>query len=309
MDIMRFNDSPDAPALLASTAPIPVPGAGEILIRVHASGVTPTELLWYPTTHTQSGGTRRGAIPGHEFSGIVEAVGADVDSIWNGREIFGMNDWFAEGATAEYCITVPTSVALKPSRLTHAEAAAVPIGALTSWQGLFDRAGLQAGERILIHGGSGAVGLFAIQLARRAGAHVITTASARNLDFLMNLGAHETIDYKLERFDEKLRDLDVIFDLVGGETLARSWGLLKPNGRMVTIAANSEGTKDARIEKAFFIVEPNHQQLTEIGRLLDGGELQSFVDEIVPLAQASDAYCGKRKSRKNRGKVVLTVFG
>ncbi|HEY5895130.1 MAG TPA: NADP-dependent oxidoreductase [Chthoniobacterales bacterium] len=305
--IMRFNDSADTPALLQGTAPVPTPRSGELLVRVHAAGVTPTELLWYPTTHALDGSARTGAIPGHEFSGVVEGAGADVDPFWIGREVFGMNDWFADGASAEYCLTVPASVAEKPSRLTHAEAASVPIGALTAWQGLFDRAKLQAGERILIHGGSGAVGVFAIQFARRTGAHIITTASERNFAFLTKLGANECIDYRTGRFEETVRDLDIVFDTVGGETLKRSWNLLKPGGRMATIAADSEGTKDERIEKAFFIVEPNQKQLTEIAALLETGELRYFVDAVVPFAQASDAYRGKIEGRKGRGKTVLSL--
>ena len=304
---MRFNDSLASPALIEDTVPIPEPKAGQVLIRVHGAGVTPTELLWYPTTHLKDGTQRTGAIPGHEFSGVVEAVGADVDSNLLGQEIYGMNDWFADGASSEYCISTPTSVAIKPSRLSHAEAATVPIGALTAWQGLFNQAKLQAGERILIHGGSGVVGMFAIQLAVRTGAHVITTASARNFDFLLKLGASEVIDYHTERFDEKVSDLDVIFDTVGGQTLHKSWSLLKTGGRAVTIAANSEGTKDERIEKAFFIVEPNHHQLLEIARLLDASELQCFVDTVVPLSKASEAYCNKLTERKGRGKVVLSM--
>jgi NADPH:quinone reductase-like Zn-dependent oxidoreductase len=308
MRVMRFNDSSDAPALIAGTAPVPQPGRGEMLIRVHAAGVTPTELLWYPTSHTLDGGRRTGAIPGHEFSGVVEAVAADVDPDQIGREVFGMNDWFADGATADYCISSSTSLAAKPSRLSHLEAASVPIGALTARQGLFERAKLQAGERILIHGGSGAVGVFAIQFARRAGAHVVTTASARNFDFLSQLGANEVIDYRMDRFEDRARDLDVVFDTVGGETLKRSWSLLEPRGRAVTIAADSEGTKDERIEKAFFIVEPNQKELTEISRLLDSGDLQCFVDAVVPFDRASDAYCGTIKERRGRGKKVLSVI-
>jgi NADPH:quinone reductase-like Zn-dependent oxidoreductase len=308
MRVMRFNDSSDAPALIAGTAPVPQPGRGEMLIRVHAAGVTPTELLWYPTSHTLDGGRRTGAVPGHEFSGVVEAVAADVDPDQIGREVFGMNDWFADGATADYCISSSTSLAAKPSRLSHLEAASVPIGALTARQGLFERAKLQAGERILIHGGSGAVGVFAIQFARRAGAHVVTTASARNFDFLSQLGANEVIDYRMDRFEDRARDLDVVFDTVGGETLKRSWSLLEPRGRAVTIAADSEGTKDERIEKAFFIVEPNQKELTEISRLLDSGDLQCFVDAVVPFDRASDAYCGTIKERRGRGKKVLSVI-
>jgi NADPH:quinone reductase-like Zn-dependent oxidoreductase len=307
MKVMRFNDSRDAPALVVAIAPVPEPGGGEVLIRVHAAGVTPTELLWFPTTHKPDGTKRTGAILGHEFSGVVESVGADVDPNQVGREVFGMNDWFADGATAEYCTAAITSLAPKPSRLSHAEAASVPIGALTAWQGLLDRAKLQAGERVLIHGGSGAVGVFAIQLARRAHAHVITTASARNFDFLSGLGADELIDYHTERFEDRVRDVSVVFDTVGGETLQRSWDLLKPDGRMLTIAADSEGTRNERIEKAFFIVEPNQKQLTEIARLLDAGELRCFVDAVVPFAEASDAYCGTVKARRGRGKIVLSL--
>ena len=307
MNIMRFNDSSTMPDLVAGTAPVPGPGPGEVLVRVHAAGVTPTELKWYPTTHTRDGGSRTAAIPGHEFSGVVEAVGADVDSGETGRAVYGMNDWFADGATAEYCTSVLTSVADKPSRLSHLEAASVPIGALTAWQGLFDRANLQGGETILIHGGSGSVGVFAIQLARKAGAYVITTASAHNFDFLSQLGANEMIDYRTNRLEDHTRDLDMVFDTVGGETLKRSWSLLKPTGRMVTIAADSEGTRDERIENAFFIVEPNKKQLSEISRLIETGEFQCFVDAVVPFAKASQAYCGTIENRKGRGKMVLSV--
>jgi NADPH:quinone reductase-like Zn-dependent oxidoreductase len=307
MNVMRFNDSKESPALVRGTAPIPEPGPAEVLIRVHAAGVTPTELHWYPTTHTRDGGSRTGAILGHEFSGVVEAVGADIDSGEIGREVYGINDWFADGATAEYCIGLLTSLAGKPSRLSHPEAASVPIGALTAWQGLLERGKLQAGERILIHGGSGAVGVFALQLARRIGAHVITTASARNFDFLSQLGANELIDYRTDHFEDRARDLDVVFDTVGGETLKRSWELLKPSGRVITIAADSEGTNEERIKKAFFIVEPNQRQLAEISRLLDTGELQCAVDAVVPFSKASEAYCGTIKDRNGRGKVVLSM--
>jgi NADPH:quinone reductase-like Zn-dependent oxidoreductase len=143
MNVMRFNDSFDAPALVADTVPTPQPSRGEMLIRVYAAGVTRTELLWYPTTHTREGEKRTGAIPGHEFSGVVEAVGADLDPNHIGREFFGMNDWFADGASAEYCVSAATSITVKPARLSHVEAASAPIGALTAWQGLFDRAKLQ----------------------------------------------------------------------------------------------------------------------------------------------------------------------
>ena len=207
--------------MIETALPKPQPGRGELLIRVHAAGVTSKELIWYPTTHKRNGEARRRAVPGHEFSGVIEAVGEDVTGFAIGQEVYGMNDWFTDGATAEFCITQPTSVAAKPAKLTHVEAASVPISALTAWQGLFDRAKLQTDERVLIHGGAGGVGIFAIQLARIYLAQVTTTASARNFEFLKELGAHRVIDYHATRFEENASEMDVVFDTVGGETLRR----------------------------------------------------------------------------------------
>jgi NADPH:quinone reductase-like Zn-dependent oxidoreductase len=307
MKVMRYNDSVAAPALLAGTAPVPQPGRNEMLIRVHAVGVTPTEIQWYPTTHAEDGGRRTGAILGHEFSGVVSAVGPEADPAQAGREVFGINDWFAEGATAEYCLTTEGSVASKPARLSHAEAASVPIGALTAWQGLFDRARLRSGERVLIHGAAGAVGVFAVQMARRAGAQVITTASARNIKFLERLGASQAIDYQSVNFEEQVKDMDVVLDCVGGATLARSWQVLRPGGRLVTIATGGEAAKDDRTREAFFIVEPNRAQLTEIARQLDEGQLQPVVDGVVPFEQAATAYNGTAQRKDGRGKLVIAV--
>jgi NADPH:quinone reductase-like Zn-dependent oxidoreductase len=308
MKVMRFNDSLEHPAMIVGEAPVPRPAANQVLVRVHAAGVTPTERLWYPTSHRPDGETRAGAIFGHEFSGVVEAVGSQIEESLVGQEVFGMNDWFVDGATAEYCTAVSTSVAAKPSRLSHAESATVPIGALTAWQGLFERAKLKRGERVLIHGGSGAVGLFAIQLAKRAGAHIATTASARNFSLLSRLGADELIDYRTERFEMRVQPVDVVFDAVGGETLKRSWDLLKPSGRMVTIAAESESKADRRTEAAFFIVEPKREQLAEIARLLQAVEIEPFVDCVVPFSEASAAYFGTIDGRRGYGKVALAMI-
>jgi NADPH:quinone reductase-like Zn-dependent oxidoreductase len=307
MKIMRFNDSADAPSLIEATIDTPLPTSGEVLIRVQAAGVTPTELSWYPTTHTQSGDQRRGAVPGHEFSGVVSALGDGVTGLALGDEVYGLNDWFAEGATAEFCLTRPEWIAPKPVSLRHIEAASLPISTLTAWQGLFDRAHLRQGDRILIHGGAGAVGLFAIQLAHRIGAHVMTTAASEHFEFVRQLGAQEVIDYRTGHFQKVVKNVDVVFDTVGGATLEDSWEVLKPEGRMVTIAAKSEGTKDERIEKAFFIVESNRDQLIEIGKLVDSGELKTFVAAEIPFDQASAAYTRKLRQPLGRGKVVLVL--
>ncbi len=286
--------------------PKPEPAAGEVLVQVRAAGVTTTELLWEPTTHTKSGQPRTGAIPAHEFSGLVAATGKDVRGVQAGDEIYGMNDWYADGAFAEFCIAEPNNIAPKPIMLSHEAAASVPIGALTAWQGLMDRAKLQPGERVLIHGGAGAVGLYAVQFAHRRGAHVITTVSDEDIEFVKRLGADRAINYKASRFENEVRDVDVVFDAVGGATLERSWGVLKSGGRLVTIAGDSEGAPDPRVKDAFFIVEPNRNQLVEIGRQLDAGELRAFVAAILPLAGASAAYTGKAP-RRGPGKIVVKI--
>ena len=286
---------PGEPCLVAAEVGLPQPGNAELVIRVCAAGVTPTELGWYPTSHDKAGQKRTGAIPGHEFSGIV--VGA-------GDEVFGMNDWFSDGATAEYCLAPVSSVAPKPRSLTHAEAASVPISALTAWQGLFDHAHLQPGEHILVHGGAGAVGMFVVQLARLYGARVTATASGDDSEFVASLGGELVIDYRTTRFEDVVRGVDVVFDTVGGETLARSWGVLAPRGRMVTIASSGENMADARVKEAFFIVEPDWQQLDTMGQMIDEKRLRTFVGAAVPLTRAADAYAGKI-SRPGPGKVVL----
>lgn len=307
MKTMRLNDDVQSPALIAGESPVPAPGSGELLIRVYAAGVTPTELLWYPTRNQKDGTPRLGAVPGHEFSGVIAAIGEDVRGFTIGQEVYGMNDWFLDGATADFCLTLPANIAPKPDSLSYVEAASVPIGALTAWQGLIDRAKLRPGEHILIQGGSGAVGVFAIQLAHRIGARVTTTASSRNSKFLESLGAERVIDYRTEQFDELLSDIDVVFDGAGGDTLKRSWSVLRPGGRLVTIAADSEYMSDERTKAAFFIVEPNRLQLEEIAQLLDAGDLKVFIDAVVPFEEASSAYLGKVSNRRGRGKVVVSV--
>jgi NADPH:quinone reductase-like Zn-dependent oxidoreductase len=285
------------PGLIFDEAPQPVPGPGELLIRVYAAGVTPTERIWYPTSHQKSGEPRTGAIPGHEFGGVVETTG---------DAVFGMNDWFSDGATAEFCIAPASAVAPKPPRLSYEEAASAPIGALTAWQGLFERAKLRAGERVLVHGGAGAVGIFAVQLARLHGAEVAATASAHNIDFVKSLGASEVIDYRTARFEDYGK-FDVVFDTVGGEVLERSWNVVKQQERMVTIAAAAEAATDVRTKQAFFIVEANGGQLAEIGALFEAGTLKPVVDSVAPFSLAAEAYEGKVPKR-GRGKVVIAVL-
>ena len=193
-----------------------------------------------PTWKTRTGEDRPfPIILGHEFSGVIAALGAGAAEWAEGDPVYGLNDWFADGAQAECCVAPAAPLAPKPRSLDHAQAAVVPISALMAWQALFERARLQAGQRILIYGAAGSVGNFAVQLARWRGEHVIGTASAPNLDVVRALGADEVIDYRATRFEESVRDMDAVLDTVGGETLQRSRGVLKSGGTLVTIAARA----------------------------------------------------------------------
>lgn len=290
------------PRLALGEIPRPAPRAGEILIRVSCAGVTAAEVEWYPTLHTREGGERTGAVPCHEFSGTVAETGPGVAGVSVGDAVYGMNDWFADGALAEYCISRPEWVAAKPAAVSDAEAAAVPIAALTAWQGLYERARMAAGERVLIQGASGGVGVFAVQLARLRGARITATASADKLEFLRELGADAAVDYRTGKLE--IGGFDVVFDAVGGETLRRSWELLRPGGRMVTIASDGESELAGRDKEAFFIVEPNGTTLAEISGLLAGGSLRPFVGRVLPFADAAQAFGG---GGRTRGKTVVQV--
>ena len=304
MKAIRLHARGGPEAFTYEDAPQPRPGAGEVLVKVHGVAVTPTELLWLPTWTTPTGDARLfPIILGHEFSGEVAAVGDGVADVAVGSPVYGLNEWFRDGALAEYCVAREADVAPKPRSVDHLAAAATPISALTAWQGLIERAHVAAGERVLVHGAAGAVGGFAVQLARWRGAIVIGTASSHNAAFVRGLGASEVIDYRAVRFEEVAREIDVVFDTVGGDTLGRSWSVLKPGGRLITIAASVEETSDPREREAFFIVRPDREQLTEIARLIDAGQLRPVVDRVFPLSLARQAF----EHKAARGKAVLKV--
>lgn len=304
MRAIRLHHRGGPEALVLDDAPVPRPGSGEVLIDVRAAGVTPTELEWAPTWSTREGAPRPlPVIPGHEFSGVVRAIGTGVTDLAPGDAVYGLNDWFRDGAQAERCVAEAAGVARKPRSVDHATAAITPISALTAWQGLIDRARLEPGERVLVHGGAGGVGSFAVQIAHLCGAHVIATVSAHNAALVRRLGAALAIDRHTTRFEDVARDVDVVLDTVGGDTLARSWGVLRPGGRMVTVAASGEQTDDPRVRDAFFIVQPSRAQLANVARLIDGGDLRPLVGTIHDLADARRAYT----SRPDRGKNVVTI--
>jgi NADPH:quinone reductase-like Zn-dependent oxidoreductase len=307
MRVMQIVQTPQGIALQPSERPVPKPGPGELLIRVRAAGVTPTELEWQPTTHNPDGSPRKHAIPAHEFSGDVCARGDGIEDVEVGQPVYGMNDWYQEGALADFCIAPDTSVANKPKSLSYEQAATVPIGALTAWQALTTHGHLRSGERVLIHGGAGGVGLFAVQFAKHLGAHVIATAAAAAIPLVKKLGADEAIDYRGARFDLHLRNVDLVLDTVGGETLERSWNVLGPTGRIVTVVSGIPSDAPQRTKGAFFIVQPDGKRLAELAELLDAGKLQTFVKNAASLKEAELAYTHSLPPGLAYGKTVICM--
>jgi NADPH:quinone reductase-like Zn-dependent oxidoreductase len=294
--------------LVYEDAPRPTPGPGDALVRVHACAITRDELTWGTTYTTSQGAERLPTIPGHELSGVVEAVAAGVTDPAIGAAVYGLTNFRRDGAAAEYVLVHAADLAAKPATLGHVEAAAVPLAALTAWQGFFDHAKLSRGQRVLIHAAAGGVGTYAVQLAHWCGAHVIGTARAANAEFLRGLGADEVIDYTVDRFEQRVREVDVVLDSVGGETLERSWGVLRKGGTLITIADSAPAEQAAQygVRGVEFIVVPNRAQLIEIARLIDAGVLRPIVQETFALRDTRRAF-ERSAPGHNRGKVVLEV--
>ena len=291
-------------------APKPQAGPGEVLARVGATAVIATELTWDETYQTPDGDPRPLPIPGHDLAGVVAEVGPGVTDFAVGAEVYALTAFDRDGAEAEYTIALPYELAPKPQTLDMVQAAAVPLAALTAWQALFIHAHLSKGQTALIHGGAGGVGSYAVQLARWAGARVITTASARHHDFLRSLGADQVIDYTTTPFEEVVHDVDVVFDTVGGEALARSWQVVKDGGVVVSVVSPRPADDPTRTRAQFvwFIVEPSGEQLRAIGDLIDAGQIQPIVSQVFPLAEAREAW-EAAASGHAQGKIVLRVEG
>jgi len=308
MKAIRIHGRGGPDQLAYEDAPQPHPGQGEVLVRVYATGVIATELTWDETYQTASGHSRSFPIPGHDVSGVVEQVGPGVTTLTRGAEVYALTAFDRDGAEAQYTLAFPCELAPKPRSLDHVQAAAVPLTALTAWQAFFDHAGLVAGQSVLIHGAAGGVGVFAVQLAHWAGAYVIATASARNSNFLRELGANEMIDYTTTRFEDVVHDADIVLDAVGGDTLERSWSVVKKGGVLVSVVSppSAEQAKMSGVRPVWFIVKPSRDQLIEIGELIDTGKIRPLIDTVFSLSQARQAY-EQGARRHTRGKIVLRV--
>ena len=292
MKAIRTHGRGGPEQLFFEDAPLPEVRRGEVLVRVRATGITPMELTWDASYQYADGTPRIPGIPGHEVSGVVERMAPDVTDFHPGDEVYGLVDFPHDGAAADFAAVRAANLALKPLTIPHEQAAALPLSALTAWQALFEHARLDVGQSVLIHGGAGGVGSLAVQLARWRGSRVLATASASNAELVRSLGADEVIDYRTTRFEERLRDIDVVLDTIGGETLERSWRVLRKGGVLVTLVSPiPPGVAEQHgVRGMFFIVSGNREQLDQITGLVNAGKLTPVVSEVLPLARAREAF-------------------
>jgi NADPH:quinone reductase-like Zn-dependent oxidoreductase len=308
MQAIRVHAFGGPEVLSVETIARPRPASGEVLLRIKAAGVGPWDgwvrggksVIPQPLPLT----------PGSDIAGIVEAVGADVGDFTVGEAVYGVTNPRFTDAYADYAIAKATMISGKPETLSFVEAASVPVIAVTAWQALFEHARVQPGQTVLIHGAAGSVGAFAVQMAKLAEAHVIATAGNDDLDYVRSLGADRVIDYRAERFDEQVRGLDAVIDLVGGETQTRSFSVLKPGGYLVSAVSqpNREQAGQSRVHARFFQVDVTTMDLTRIAEMIDAGDLRTRVGCTVPLTDARIAHEMLEGTRKTpRGKIVLKV--
>jgi NADPH:quinone reductase-like Zn-dependent oxidoreductase len=281
----------------------PEPQIGDVLIQVGAASFTPTELQWPSTWVDRSGRDRRPAIPGHEVSGTVVALGYGTVGWAVGDEVFGLTDWYRDGSLAEFVAVEARNLATKPVSLSHVDAAAFPMAALTAWQALFVHADLKAGQTVVIHGAGGGVGTLAVQLAISAGVRVIGTGRANARDLVLQLGAERYLDLAHDTLSE-VKEVDVVFDLVGGDVLGESWPMLRSGGSIVSIV-NAPQAERTDVKSLLFVVEPSGEQLTQLARRIDTESLRPIVGKTGTLSDGPRLW-EEKIAGGVPGKVVLT---
>jgi NADPH:quinone reductase-like Zn-dependent oxidoreductase len=308
MKAVRIHEYGGPEVLKYEDAPRPEPAAGEVLIRVHATSVNPVDIAIRQGHFKDRMKYNLPMIPGWDVSGVVESAGPGATRLKAGDEVYSRPDLARDGAYAEYIAVRESEVALKPKSLDHTHAAAIPLTGLTAWQALFDAGKLSAGQTVLIHGAAGGVGHLGVQFAKAKGARVIGTASQRNHEFLRSLGADQVIDYNTTKFEDVVRDVDVVLDTITGETQERSWQVIKKGGAYVSILQppNQEKAAARGVRAAHVFVQPNVDELNEIARLIDSGKVKPVLEKIFPLKEARAAQ-ELVATHHTRGKVVLTV--
>jgi NADPH:quinone reductase-like Zn-dependent oxidoreductase len=305
MRAVRYHAYGPPENLIVETVPIPSPQEGEALVRVYSAGVNPIDWLIRQGTMQERMPVTFPAIPGFDLAGIVEAVGPGVTNIARGDAVYGRG----KGTYADYCLAPAGELAPKPRTITFDEAASVPTGATVAWLGIFELADLLPGERILIHGAAGGVGLFAVQFARWKGAFVAGTASAANVEFVQSLGADMVIDYRTTAFEDVVHDMDVVFDTVGGATRERSWQVLKPDGILVTTVGpkpDEEAKHHGRRAATVSLRKMPTERLHKFAELIDSGAVKPVVNTIYSLDEAGKAHI-QSETGHGRGRIVLHI--
>lgn len=307
MKAVRIGTFGGPDVLSIEDLPIPEPREDEFLVKIHAASVNPVDYKIREGKYPAVKGDKLPYVLGRDISGVVAACGAKAANSKKGDAIYAMLG-IDRGGYAEYVIVKPAEAARKPASLDHIAATAVPLAGLTAWQGLFRHGQLTSGQRVLIHGGAGGVGHFAIQFAKAKGAIVITTAGANHLDFVRSIGADETIDYKTQRFEDVVRDVDLVYDLMGGETQERSFQVLRKGGTLVS-TLNEPDQEKARaqgVRAMRYTVSESGADLDEISQLIDSGKVKPKVSKTFSLAQAAEAQTSIAEGH-TEGKVVLTI--
>jgi len=299
-DVLKYED-----------APRPQPAAGEVLVKVHAIGLNPVD--WKTRAGRGMGGRYGNQFPmiiGWDISGVVEAVGVDAAKFKPGDEVFGMLRFPDNGnAYAEYVAAPQYDLALKPANVDFLQAAAIPLAALTAWQGFFEEGDLQSGQRVFIQAGAGGVGHLAVQIAKAKGAYVITTASTPNVEFVRSLGADEVIDYRTTNVEETVAPVDFALETVGGDALAQSLRLVKAGGQFVSIAGKPDLDEAQRrgVKVSSFLVHVNESHLAQIAALMAAGKLTTTITQVFPLAEIAQAHQALETRDLRRGKIVVQV--
>ncbi|WP_406430740.1 NADP-dependent oxidoreductase [Streptomyces sp. NBC_00631] len=287
-----------------SLTDMPHPHAAEndVIVRVHAAGFTRGELDWPATWTDRAGRDRTPSVPGHELSGVVVELGYGTTGLSVGQRVFGLADWTRNGTLAEYTAVEARNLAPLPADIDHTMAAALPISGLTAWQGLFDHGRLTTGQTVLIHGAAGDVGSIAVQLAREAGARVIGTGRASGRDRARAVGVDAFIDLQTDELEDA-GDVDVVFDVIGGDILDRSAALVRAGGTLVSIVGPPRvQPEDGRA--VFFVVEPDRARLADLATRLRDGRLKPFVGAVRPLAEAPSAFAPEKRTP---GKTIIRV--
>jgi NADPH:quinone reductase-like Zn-dependent oxidoreductase len=294
--------------MILESVPRPDPGPGEVLVQVHAAGVGPWDV-WIRTGNS--------ALPqplpftlGSDLSGEVVAIGPGTSAVSPGDTVFGVTNPQFVGAYAEYAVATGGMLAKKPRSLTHAEAASVPVVAVTAWQALFEHAGLEAGQTVVILGAAGNVGAYAVQLARRANLRSIATAGPEDIAYVRSLGADKVVNYHAQKIENEAKDADAVIDLVGGETQSRSFQVLRPGGKLISAVSEPDQklAESHKVSASFFLVDVTTKRLRNVAELVDRGELKTHVGVVLSFADARQAHLIlEGQPRSVKGKIVLDV--